>query len=77
MSLYKDGISGYLQAVTAQQDYLESRIGLVRVRIRALTAQIFLIRALGGGWTRSQLPTPDQTMTFGPLQYDHLQDADH
>jgi NodT family efflux transporter outer membrane factor (OMF) lipoprotein len=75
MSLYKDGISGYLQAVTAQQDYLESRIGLVSVRVRALTAEIFLIRALGGGWTRAQLPTPDQTMTFGPLQYSHLQDA--
>ena len=75
MSLYKDGISGYLQAVTAQQDYLESRIGMVRVRVRALTAEIFLIRALGGGWSRAQLPTPDQTMTFGPLQYDHLHDA--
>ena len=76
MSLYKDGISGYLQAVTAQQDYLESRIGLVSVRVRALTAEIFLIRALGGGWTSARLPTPDQTMTFGPLQYDHLHDAD-
>ncbi|NHO18290.1 efflux transporter outer membrane subunit [Acetobacter oeni] len=69
MTLYKGGLSDYLGAIVAQEAALDSRITEVQVAARSVQATVALIRALGGGWTQTQLPTPDQTMTFSPLQY--------
>lgn len=72
MTLYKGGLSDYLSAIVAQEAALDARISEVQVATRAVQATVGLIRAMGGGWNAALLPTPDQTMTFDVLQYDHL-----
>lgn len=72
MTLYKGGVSAYLDAIIAQEAALEAQIAQVQVETRYFQAEIGLIRALGGGWNDRLLPTPDQTMTFSVLQYDGL-----
>lgn len=69
MSLYKGGLSAYLDAIIAQEAALDARISQVQVEARYFEAEVGLIRALGGGWSDRLLPTPDQTMTFDVLQY--------
>ena len=40
-----------------------------------MQASVGLIRALGGGWSRADLPSEDGVLPFGPLDYsgDHRQ----
>ncbi|MBB2156799.1 efflux transporter outer membrane subunit [Gluconacetobacter diazotrophicus] len=72
MTLYKGGLSPYLDAIIAQEAALDAQISQVQVETRYVQAEVGLIRALGGGWNDRLLPTPDQTMTFSILQYDGL-----
>lgn len=72
MTLYKGGADGYLDALIAQVNTLDTRIEQAQVQARALQATVGLVRALGGGWNDKLLPTPDQTMTFTGFQYDGL-----
>ncbi|WP_323992501.1 efflux transporter outer membrane subunit [Nguyenibacter sp. L1] len=72
MTLYKGGLSPYLDAIIAQEAALDAQISQVQVATRYFQAQVGLIRALGGGWNDRLLPTPDQTMSFSILQYDGL-----
>ncbi len=72
MSLYRGGLSSYLDAIVAQEAALDARISEVRVAVRAEQATVGLIRSLGGGWNDKLLPTPDETMSFGVLQYSGL-----
>jgi len=69
MTLYKGGLSAYLDAIIAQEAALDARIEQVKVEARYFQSEVSLIRALGGGWNDRLLPTPDQTMTFDVLQY--------
>jgi outer membrane protein TolC len=46
--------------VTAQTTLLSNQQTLANLQIQEMTASILLIEALGGGWDRSQLPTPAQ-----------------
>jgi outer membrane protein TolC len=39
---------------------LANRESLTQIQIQQMTASVQLIEALGGGWDRSQLPTPAQ-----------------
>jgi NodT family efflux transporter outer membrane factor (OMF) lipoprotein len=73
MTLYKGGADNYLDALIAQVNTLDARIDRVQVQARALQSTVGLIRALGGGWRQKDLPTPDDTMTFGVMQYSGLQ----
>jgi len=54
---YKAGIVGYLNVVTVQAVALQSERNSVELAGRRLAATIALIKALGGGWQTSQLPT--------------------
>ncbi|MBB2202604.1 efflux transporter outer membrane subunit [Gluconacetobacter tumulisoli] len=72
MTLYKGGVSPYLDAIIAQEAALDAQISQVQVATRYFQAEVGLVRALGGGWNDKLLPTPDQTMTFSVLQYDGL-----
>lgn len=72
MALYTGGLSNYLDALVAQQDALKARLQEVSAQTSQIQAGIRLIRALGGGWQRSDLPTVKQIDPFGPLQYGNL-----
>jgi outer membrane protein TolC len=57
---YETGVDQYLNVLVAQTTLLNDQQQLANLRIQAMTASVQLIEALGGGWDRSQLPTPAQ-----------------
>jgi NodT family efflux transporter outer membrane factor (OMF) lipoprotein len=57
---YETGVDPYLDVVTAQTTLLNSQQTLASLHVQQMTASVQLIEALGGGWDRSQLPTPAQ-----------------
>jgi NodT family efflux transporter outer membrane factor (OMF) lipoprotein len=57
---YETGIDPYIDVVTAQTTLLSDQQTLTSLRIQQMTSSVQLIEALGGGWDRSQLPTPAQ-----------------
>ena len=57
---YDTGIDPYIDVVTAQTTLLSNQQTLTNIQIQEMTASVLLIEALGGGWDRSQLPTPVQ-----------------
>jgi NodT family efflux transporter outer membrane factor (OMF) lipoprotein len=57
---YYTGVDNYLNVLVAQTTLLSDQQTLASLRTEAMTASVQLIEALGGGWDRSQLPTPAQ-----------------
>ena len=57
---YKAGIDSYLNVITAQATLLSSQRTAVNLQMQQMTASVELIKALGGGWEESELPTPKQ-----------------
>ncbi len=57
---YETGIDPYVNVVIAQTTLLTNRQTLVTSQVSESVAAVQLIMALGGGWDRSQLPTPEQ-----------------
>jgi NodT family efflux transporter outer membrane factor (OMF) lipoprotein len=57
---YETGIDPYIDVVTAQTTLLANRQSLSVLEVQHMAASVQLIEALGGGWNRSQLPTPAQ-----------------
>jgi NodT family efflux transporter outer membrane factor (OMF) lipoprotein len=57
---YKDGIDSYLNVITAQTTLLNNQRTAVNLETQQMTASVELIKALGGGWNESELPTPKQ-----------------
>ena len=55
LSLYRRGAVSYLDVVTAQSAALESERSVIQLRTQQLDANVDLIRALGGGWTKDDL----------------------
>ncbi len=70
--LYQGGLASSLELIYAQVQTLLARIDAVQLKADVLRASVALIRALGGGWTREQLPTEEQIQPFGTLQYVNL-----
>jgi outer membrane protein TolC len=60
MGRYETGIDPYLNVVIAQTTLLTNQLSLATSQVSGMTAAVQLITALGGGWDRSQLPTPMQ-----------------
>lgn len=60
---YKSGIDSYLNVITAQTTLLGNQRTAVNLRMQQMTASVELIKALGGGWNASQLPTPKELIT--------------
>jgi NodT family efflux transporter outer membrane factor (OMF) lipoprotein len=53
---YKRGITTYLEVLTAQSIALSDERTAADLMARRMTASVQLIKALGGGWDRTQLP---------------------
>ena len=53
---YVGGIDTYLQVVTAQNTALANERNEIDIMRRRMDSSVLLIKALGGGWNRSQLP---------------------
>jgi NodT family efflux transporter outer membrane factor (OMF) lipoprotein len=60
MGRYQTGIDPYVDVVTAQTTLLTDQQTAIEVQIQEMTGAVQLIEALGGGWDKSQLPTPSQ-----------------
>ena len=60
MGRYETGIDPYVDVVTAQTTLLSDQQAVITVRIQEMMGAVALIKALGGGWDSSQLPTPSQ-----------------
>jgi NodT family efflux transporter outer membrane factor (OMF) lipoprotein len=57
---YIGGVDPYLQVLTAQTIALQNERNDVDILRRRMDASVLLIKALGGGWNASQLPTVAQ-----------------
>ncbi len=51
---YRDGLTTYLDVVTAESAELNIEFGTVQLRGRQLVAAVILVKALGGGWRESK-----------------------
>jgi NodT family efflux transporter outer membrane factor (OMF) lipoprotein len=54
---YQGGIATYLEVITAQAAALANERTAVDVLTRRMTASVNLVKALGGGWRESDLPS--------------------
>jgi NodT family efflux transporter outer membrane factor (OMF) lipoprotein len=63
---YETGMDPYLNLLTTQTALLQSRQALVNLQMQQMSRAVQLIEALGGGWDRSQLPTPAQVSERPP-----------
>jgi NodT family efflux transporter outer membrane factor (OMF) lipoprotein len=57
---YKSGIDSYLNVITAQTILLNNQRTAVNLQMQQMTASVELIKALGGGWNQSELPSQKQ-----------------
>jgi NodT family efflux transporter outer membrane factor (OMF) lipoprotein len=58
LNRYKGGVAAYIEVLTAQSNSLTSQRTATDIQGRRMTASVELIKALGGGWNSSKLPTP-------------------
>jgi NodT family efflux transporter outer membrane factor (OMF) lipoprotein len=66
---YETGIDPYIDVLIAQTTLLSDQQILNNLQVEQMTAAVALVEALGGGWDRSQLPTPQQ-VTEKPAKTD-------
>jgi NodT family efflux transporter outer membrane factor (OMF) lipoprotein len=57
---YNSGVDPYIDVVTAQTTVLGDQQSLNTLQVEEMMSAVQLVQALGGGWDRSQLPTPAQ-----------------
>jgi NodT family efflux transporter outer membrane factor (OMF) lipoprotein len=55
---YKGGVTTYLEVITAQTTQLSNERTAADITTREFAASVQLIKALGGGWDNTKLPTP-------------------
>ncbi len=60
---YEGGITTFLEVVTAEQAALSNERTGVDILTRRMTASVNLVKALGGGWNASQLPSAASLVT--------------
>ena len=57
---YREGATSYLEVVTAQTAELQAEQALITLQTQRRLASVDLVRALGGGWSDSDLPSQGQ-----------------
>ena len=57
---YNTGVDPYVDVVIAETTLLNNEETLNALQVEEMTSAVQLVQALGGGWDRSQLPTPSQ-----------------
>lgn len=57
LARYRQGAVGYLDVVEAQTVALQAQSSVLDLQTRQLSANVALIKALGGGWTNAELTT--------------------
>src|ERR1700723_1134432 len=55
---YKAGVTTYLEVITAQATQLSNERTAADITTRQFAASVQLVKALGGGWDNTKLPTP-------------------
>ena len=60
---YNTGVDPYVDVVIAQTTLLTTRETLNALEVNEMTSAVDLVQTLGGGWDRTQLPTPEQAGT--------------
>ena len=73
MGRYETGVDPYLNVLTAQTTVLSDEQTLAGLQIQQMVSAVNLVEALGGGWDRSQLPTPSQVTQKRPASDYKLQ----
>jgi len=56
LTRYRGGVANYLEVTTAQSAALADEVTAVNILTRRLAASVLLVKALGGGWSVSQIP---------------------
>jgi outer membrane protein TolC len=54
---YEAGVTTYLEVITAQSAALTNQVNAANILTKRMTASVLLIKALGGGWTVTDLPS--------------------
>jgi NodT family efflux transporter outer membrane factor (OMF) lipoprotein len=57
---YTTGVDPYVDVMVAENTLLSNQQTLNSLQVEEMTSAVELVQALGGGWDRSQLPTPSQ-----------------
>jgi hypothetical protein len=60
---YQGGVDNYLQVITAQTITLTNERTEIDILRRRMDASVLLVKALGGGWTTSNLPAMTGRLT--------------
>ena len=58
LARYETGVDPYVNVVTAQNALLSDQQTVINLQVQEMTAAVQLVESLGGGWDKSQLPTP-------------------
>ena len=61
MERYHAGVDPYVDVVTAQTTLLNDQVALNSLHVSEMLSSVQLVQELGGGWDRSELPSPTQT----------------
>jgi NodT family efflux transporter outer membrane factor (OMF) lipoprotein len=64
---YKAGLDPYLNVITAQTIVLADQQAAVNSRMQRMLASVQLIKALGGGWDSSQIPSEKEVQANTPV----------
>jgi NodT family efflux transporter outer membrane factor (OMF) lipoprotein len=57
---FQAGIDPYLNVIAARTALLTSQQAAINFRMQQMVASVQLIKALGGGWDASQIPSPEE-----------------
>ena len=57
---FQTGVDPYIDVTVAQTTLLSDQQAVINVQVQEMTGAVQLVKALGGGWDRSQLPTSSQ-----------------